>query len=58
MSDRHIVELLIEANKKIGKTIDQLENESAATSERQHVIDDLNDIIRDLDHVVENLGKK
>lgn len=57
MGNKHIAELLIEANKKITKITDNLENEAANSNAKQEWIDDLNTIIRQLDHVVEELEK-
>jgi hypothetical protein len=57
MGSKHIAELLIEASKTILQIIDKLENEHSSTTDQQHWIDDLNMIIRQLDHVVEALEK-
>lgn len=58
MGVKHIVETLIEANKKISQIIDKAEDESAFSSHKQAWIDDINTIIRQLDHTVEELEKK
>jgi len=54
MGSKHVVESLIEANKMISQIIDKMERQS---SDRKVWIDDLNTIIRQLDHVVEDLEK-
>lgn len=55
MGSRHIVEVLVEANKNISKIIDKMQNEKSANPDRQDWIDDINEIISQLDHVVEHL---
>jgi len=55
MANKHIAELLIEANKKIFEISNAVENESSIN--RQKLIDGINAVIRQLDHVVEQLGK-
>jgi hypothetical protein len=55
MANKHIAELLIEANKKIFEISNTVENESSIN--RQKLIDGINAVIRQLDHVVEQLGK-
>lgn len=57
MNNRHTVEILIEASKKISKVIDNVQSENPQASSPQRLIEDLNTIIRDLDHVVEGLEK-
>ena len=57
MGSKHIAELLIEANKKISNITAQLEKEDSSIKDRQGWIDDLNTIIRQLDHAVEELEK-
>jgi hypothetical protein len=57
MGNKHIVESLIEANKKISQIIDKTQNEEEFKLNRQTWIDDLNAIIRQLDHLVEDLEK-
>jgi polyhydroxyalkanoate synthesis regulator phasin len=57
MASKHIVEELIEANKKISQTINKMENNQSSNTDRQTWIDDLNGIIRQLDHIVEDLEK-
>lgn len=57
MGQRHIVELLIAANKKISAMIDKKEDEAAFKVNKQAWIDDLNSIIRQLDHIVEDMEK-
>jgi hypothetical protein len=55
MANKHIVELLIEANKKISEISNKVENENSVN--RQKIIDEINIVIRQLDHVVEQLGE-
>lgn len=55
MANKHIVELLIEANKKISEISNRVENENSVN--RQKIIDEINIVIRQLDHVVEQLGE-
>ncbi|HEX4045596.1 MAG TPA: hypothetical protein VHZ76_08020 [Gammaproteobacteria bacterium] len=57
MGSKHIAELLIEANKKISRIIDRLQKENASSTDRQDWINDLNTIIQQLDHAVEELEK-
>lgn len=57
MGNKHIVESLIEANKKISQIIDKSQKEDEFKLNRQAWIDDLNAIIRKLDHLVEDLEK-
>lgn len=57
MAGKHIVELLVEANKKIVQITDQIENEKSSDHDRQTWISDLNTVIRQLDHIVEDLEK-
>lgn len=57
MGQRHIVELLIAANKKISEIIDKKEDEVAFKVNKQVWIDDLNNVIRQLDHIVEDMEK-
>lgn len=54
MGNKHTSELLIEANKQISQLIDQIEGGS---SDQKAWVNDLNKIIRQLDHVVEDLEK-
>lgn len=56
MGNKHIAEQLIEANKTISQLITKLEDEQSP-SDRQACINNLNDIIRQLDHIVEHLEK-
>ena len=58
MGSKHIVEKLIEANKKISQITNKMEGGSDVGVDRQTWIDDLNSIIRQLDHIVEDLEKK
>lgn len=58
MGSKHIVEKLIEANKKISQITNKMESHSTADTDQQAWIDDLNSIIRQLDHIVEDLEKK
>lgn len=53
MGNRHIVEILVEANKKISSVIDKMQDEKS--SDRQAWIGDVNEVISQLDHVVEHL---
>ena len=55
MTQKHIVELLVEANKNISDTIDKLENNSSENKEI--IIRQVNDVIRQLDEIVEHLEK-
>lgn len=55
MIEKHIVELLIEADKKLSAIIDQLENQKPPFTNRQDVIDKTNSVISQLDKVVEKL---
>lgn len=57
MAKKHIAELLIEVNKKVSDITDKLLADDHAGSDKQDCIDDLNNIIRQLDHVVEELEK-
>ena len=54
MENKHIIEVLIEANKSISAMIDKMQNEA---SDRQTCINQLNTIISKLDHTVEALEK-
>jgi len=54
MAGKHIVEILTETNKKISDIIDNIQNKS---SDKNVWINDLNSIIRQLDHAVEELEK-
>ena len=56
MAGKHIAEVLIEANKKISTIIDTIQTDDLQTHKRKW-IEDLNDIIRTLDHIVEDLEK-
>ena len=58
MGTKHIAEVLIEANKKISNVINKMEREENSQVDIQTSIDDLNGIIRSLDHLVEDLEKK
>lgn len=55
MANKHIAELLIEANKKIFEISNKVEND--VSPNKQKLIDEVNTVIRQLDHVVEQLGK-
>lgn len=57
MGNKHIAESLIEVNKQISSTIDKLDKEKVSGLERQNLINDLNTVIRQLDHVVEEIEK-
>jgi exonuclease VII small subunit len=57
MGSKHIAELLIEANKKISQITNTMENDDSSEKDHQAWIDDLNAIIRQLDHIVESLEK-
>lgn len=52
MAKRHIIELLVEANKQISTIITKMEGGDPSTSA---IIDQVNDVIRQLDSVVEQL---
>lgn len=52
MAKRHVIELLVEANKQISGLITKMEGGDPATSS---IIDQVNDVIRQLDKVVEQL---
>lgn len=56
MAGKHIAEVLIEANKKISSIIDKIQTDDMQTH-KKNWIEDLNDIIRRLDHIVEDLEK-
>ena len=58
MANKHINETLIEANKSISTIIDKVEKGIASPQDKQQWIDDLNTIIRQLDHIVEDLEQK
>lgn len=55
MANKHIAELLIEANKGISKVITTIEND---TQDNKVIIDNVNDVIRQLDKIVEDLERK
>jgi hypothetical protein len=55
MGSKHIVEILVETNKKITQITNQIENAKSSGADRQIWIDDLNTIISQLDHIVEHL---
>lgn len=55
MAYTHLVTELIEANKKIQQISNKIENENQAAFDKQSCIDDLNNVIRKLDHIVEHL---
>jgi hypothetical protein len=55
MGSKLIVESLTEANKKILEISNKIENENLLGSNKQGCIDDLNRLIRQLDHIVETL---
>lgn len=57
MIEKHIVELLIEANKQLSEIIDHLETLNPPFTERQKVIDATNSVISQLDSIVEKLEK-
>ncbi len=54
MENKHIIEVLIEANKSISTMIDKMQSDAA---NRKNCVDELNAIIRTLDHTVETLEK-
>lgn len=54
MASKHVVEVLTETNNKISEIIDKIQTES---SDKKIWINDLNTIIRQLDHAVEDLEK-
>lgn len=53
---KHIVELLVEANKQISNIINEMENKNSPND--QIIIDEINDVIRQLDETVEMLEDK
>lgn len=54
MSNQHLVELLVEADKKIVAVSNAIEN--GTENNKQAWVDDINDVIRQLDHIVEKLS--
>ncbi len=52
MGKKHIAELLIEADKRISRLIDNLEKNDV---QNQMIIDEVNETIRQLDKIVESL---
>ena len=56
MAGKHIAEVLIEANKKISAIIDKVQSDDMQ-AHKKNWIEDLNEIIRRLDHIVEDLEK-
>jgi exonuclease VII small subunit len=57
MGSKHIAELLIEANKKISQITTKMESDDSSDHDQKSWIEDLNAIIRQLDHIVEKLEK-
>lgn len=57
MNGRHIAELLIEANKKISALISLAQSENPNPSDHKRMVNDINTVIRELDHIVESLDK-
>lgn len=55
MSNQHLVELLVEADKKIVAVSNAIEN-NTSQNDKQAWIDDINEVIRQLDHIVEKLS--
>lgn len=55
MGNIHMIELLVEANKKISTIISKTENHSVKNT--QEIIDDINHVISQLDAIVETLEK-
>lgn len=55
MAGKHVIEVLTETNNKISEVIDKIQNEA---SDKKIWINDLNSIIRQLDHAVEDLEKQ
>ncbi len=55
MAGKHVIEVLTETNNKISAIIEKIQNQS---SDKSIWINDLNNIIRQLDHAVEDLEKK
>lgn len=55
MASKHIVELLVEANKQISSIATQVENQNSL--DKKIIINKVNDVIRQLDVVVEQLEK-
>lgn len=58
MIKKHIVELLIEANKDLSTIIDKLENQNSPFTNRQNIIDKTNRVISQLDNIVEKLEEE
>lgn len=58
MPNIHISEMLIEANKKISDIINKMERDEHSHDHIKRSINDLNTIIRSLDHIVEELQRK
>lgn len=54
MSHTHLVALLVEADKKIVDVSNQIEN--STSEDTQQWIDGINEVIRQLDHIVEELS--
>ncbi|HVW98998.1 MAG TPA: hypothetical protein VHA52_00940 [Candidatus Babeliaceae bacterium] len=55
MSGKHVAEQLIEANKKISGIINKIENDQSLADKL--LIQNINEVIRQLDSVVEQLEK-
>ncbi|MHB1948043.1 MAG: hypothetical protein ACYCQI_08025 [Gammaproteobacteria bacterium] len=53
---KHIIALLVEANKQISNIINEMEK--ANSPDTQIIIDEINDVIRQLDETVELLEEK
>jgi hypothetical protein len=56
MANKHIAELLIETNKGISNLITKIQNDD--TQNDKIIIDNLNDAIRQLDKIVEDLERR
>lgn len=54
MAKRHTIELLTEANKNISNLINKMESQDLESSV---VIDNVNDVIRELDKIVESMER-
>jgi hypothetical protein len=56
MAEKHVVELLIESSKHISNLITKMQNDPSQTNDS--IIDNINDVIRELDNIVEYLEKR
>lgn len=56
MANKHIAELLIETNKGISNLINKIQNDDSQNDKM--IIENLNDAIRQLDKIVEDLERR